>query len=142
MSKKDEGERQENPMTITGNRPPADRSPNSTSEGKRQQAAKLQQEQAQKNAPKVSKKKIAPNEDTLRYYQGSEYQKNIEEQNTKISESTDADERRKMSANLRKEAYPEKKGGDEEEEEKPEKETKQERSDRLAENKTFGGFKR
>ena len=116
MSKKEE-ERVENPMTVTGNRPPADRSPNSTSEGKRQEAAKAAQAQALKDAPKASGKKPSADEDPLRYYQGSELQKKIEEENLKISESNDAGDKKKMVEGLRKEVYPEKKESREEKEE-------------------------
>jgi hypothetical protein len=137
MSKKEEEvEREESPLTVTGNRPPADRSTNATEEGKRQDRAIAEQQEALKDAPKASSKKPSAEEDPFRYYQGSEYQKKIEEENTKISESTDADERRKMSANLRKESYPEKK---EREKEEKESESRTTKSETKSENTMFGG---
>ena len=88
------------PINITGNRPPADRSPNSTEEGKRQERQKVVNEQRAKEAPKSTTKKESMFSDPRRYYQGLEYQNKIEEINEKVSMSQDREEKSKLSKEL------------------------------------------
>jgi hypothetical protein len=77
-----------------------------TDEGRRQQNAKIMQQDAAENAPKAekgaSKKKSSIAEDPRRNYGDSEYQKKIVEINEKISSTDDRGEKSKLQKELDK----------------------------------------
>jgi hypothetical protein len=97
---KEKGLTSKQPINITGNRAPADRSPNSTEEGKRQERQKMLNEQRAKEGPKTAQKKESMFTDPRRYYQGSEYQNKLEEINEKVSMSQDREEKSKLQKEL------------------------------------------
>jgi hypothetical protein len=77
-----------------------------TDEGRRQQNAKIMQQDAAENAPKsekgASKKKSSIAEDPRRYYDDSEYQKKIVDINSKISSTDDRAEKAKLQKEMDK----------------------------------------
>lgn len=75
-------------------------------EGRRQNTAKMEQQQRIQDAPKSEKssgkKKSSIAEDPRRYYGDSDYQKKIVEINSKIASSNDKEEKAKMQKELDK----------------------------------------